>query len=81
MNFGSNTNVNYVGAINEPKKVHQVAAHHLETLDGKTEPKIHKVTTNLDRFEDPKKSVSKVNKSLEKLGESKEHIGPKDELK
>lgn len=78
MKFGSNGNINYFGTLNQPNKVHQELSHHLESLDNKIELKIHK-TLNLDAFEEPKKQLSSVNNSFEKLSETKRHIGPTNE--
>ena len=41
MKFGSNSNINYVGYVDQPKKVHQeVPSKHLETIYEKPESKI-----------------------------------------
>ena len=70
MKFGTNYDINYVGIVSQPKKVHQEAPH-LETLDKKIEPEIHKTKTKLGTFEQPKKKLSSVNVSHKKLEESK----------
>ena len=72
--FGLN-NINYDGTINQTKKAYQeTPTHHLESLDNKIEPKIHK-TKKLDTFEESKKPDIYVNTSLEKLGKYKKEIG------
>ena len=60
--FGRNVSVNYFGsAHNQPKKVHQEAAHHLETLNDKKhiQPKAHQVKTPQHHLEtlDNKKQI------------------------
>ena len=55
--FGRNISINYFGsAHNQPKKVHQEAAHHLETIE-QTEPKIHKEVSNQLETLDNKKQI------------------------
>ena len=76
MKFGSNSNINYVSNVNQPKKVDQdVPSSHLETLDEKPELEIKKSTVNLDTFEEPKKQPA-IGHKLESLGEHIKQIGP-----
>ena len=76
MKFGSNSNINYVSNVHQPKKVDQdVPSSHLETLDEKPELEIKKSTVNLDTFEQPKKQVV-IGDKLESLGEHKKQIEP-----
>ena len=81
MKFGLNNIYYYYQTINNSKKVHQeIQSRNLETFDKTNiESKVHKVKTNLDMFEEPKKQVHTVNNSLKKLGECKKHIGPTNE--